>query len=57
MNPPFADPWRASRRVRKARDIVLFAGAFVAGAAIGFGVVAHAVGRDVFDRFDSVTRR
>lgn len=52
MNPPFA-----TRRVRKARDIVLLAGAFVAGAAIGFGVVAHAVGRDVFDRFDSVTRR
>jgi hypothetical protein len=42
---------------RKVRDAAVLAGAFLAGAAIGFAVVAHAVGRDVFDRFQSVTRR
>lgn len=50
MNPPFADPWRMSRRVRKARDAALLAGAFTVGMATGVGLCVVAVGRDIFDR-------
>lgn len=50
MNPPFADPWKTSRRFRKARDIVLLAGAFGVGVATGVGLCAVAFGRDLFDR-------
>ena len=50
MNPPFADPWRTSRRVRKARDGLLLAGAFGVGVAAGVGGCALMFGRDLFDR-------
>lgn len=50
MNPPFADPWRASRKIRKAQTCVVLAGAFAVGIATGVGLCAVAFGRDLFDR-------
>lgn len=42
-------PFPVSRH-RRYRDAAVLGGAFVVGVAIGFGVVAHAVGKDVFAR-------
>lgn len=52
--PPVPLPVPAHRRVR---DAAVLSAAFAAGAVIGAGVVVHAVGRDLFDRFQSITRR
>lgn len=50
VNPPFVDPWRTSRRLRKAQTCVVLAGAFAVGIATGVGLCAVAFGRDLFDR-------
>ena len=50
MNPPFADPWRTSRKLRKAQTAVVLAGSFAVGVATGVGLCAVAFGRDLFDR-------
>ena len=46
MTAPFPRParWRAV-------DFVVLGGAVVVGAAIGFGAVAVALGRDLFDKY------
>lgn len=49
-NPPFADPWRTSRRLTKAGTCVLLGASFAVGIATGVGLTAVAVGRDIFDR-------
>ena len=50
VNPPFVDPWRTRRRLRKAQTCVVLAGAFAVGIATGVGLCAVAFGRDLFDR-------
>lgn len=54
--PPVPSPLSDPHAVR-VRDGVVMAGAFAVGVVIGAGVVVHAVGKDLFDRFQSVTRR
>lgn len=53
-NPP---PFPLEPTHRRVRDAAVMAGAFAVGAVIGAGVVVHAVGRDLFDRFEQITRR
>lgn len=53
-NPP---PFPLEPTHRRVRDGVVMAGAFAVGVGLGVVVVVNAVGRDLFDRFQSVTRR
>lgn len=46
MNPPFA-----VRRPHKAATGLFLVGSFAVGVAVGFGLVAAAFGRDLFDRY------
>jgi len=52
MTAPFPVPAH-----RKWRDGAVLASAFTLGAIIGVGVVVHAVGRDLFDRYLGFSRR
>ena len=53
-NPP---PFPVEPAHLRVRDAAVLSAAFVVGVGLGVGLVVHAVGRDLFDRFQSVTRR